>query len=67
MPSKPAIISQKDVTRIVKGYAAAGIAAGIVVKDGEVRILPLDRINGTEAPSESAEEAYLNWKANRAG
>lgn len=60
MPGKPALIRQSDVTRIVKGYAAAGITAGIVVKDGEVRILPIDEIKSAEPPS-SLEE----WRRKR--
>lgn len=60
MSSKPAIISQRDVTRIVKGAAAAGIKMGIVVKDGEVRFLPLDEIMDNAKPSSLAE-----WRAAR--
>jgi hypothetical protein len=60
MPSRPAIISQKDVTRIVKGAAAAGITMGIVVRDGEVRFVPVDQTK--EAAKPSALEA---WKAKQ--
>jgi len=52
MASKPALVCQKDVTRIVKGAAAAGITMGIVVKNGEVRFLPVDQITEADAPSE---------------
>lgn len=60
MASRPAIICQKDVTRIVKGAAAAGITVGIVVKNGEVRFLPIDEIKATDAPS-----ALDQWQAAR--
>lgn len=52
MASRPALICQKDVTRIVKGAAAAGITMGIVVKNGEVRFLPVDQIKSTAALSD---------------
>ena len=58
--SKPAIITQKDVTRIVKGAAAAGITMGIVVRNGEVRFLPVDEIKAADPPS-----ALAQWKAAR--
>lgn len=51
MSSKPALIRQRDVTRIVKGYAAAGITPGVVVTNGEVRILPVDQIQPAPEPS----------------
>jgi hypothetical protein len=58
--SRPAIIKQRDVTRIVKGYAAAGITVGIVVKDGRAEFLPVDEIKGTAEPSSLAK-----WRAAR--
>jgi hypothetical protein len=65
MSSKPAVIRQRDVTRIVKGAAAAGITMGIVVKDGEVRFVPVDALKAANEPSPEpdAEEAYRQWKA----
>jgi hypothetical protein len=60
MASRPAIICQKDVTRIMSGAAAAGITMGIVVKDGEVRFLPIDEIKSADAPS-----SLEKWKAAR--
>jgi hypothetical protein len=49
--SKPALIRQSDVTRIVKGAAAAGISLGIVVANGEVRFLPVDELKPAAEPS----------------
>ena len=60
MSSQKAIITQKDVTRIVKGAAAAGISMGIVVRNGEVRFLPIDEIKSADEPSSLAK-----WKAAR--
>jgi hypothetical protein len=60
MSGKPAIISQRDVTRIVKGAAAAGITMGIVVKAGEVRFLPVDEIRDDAKPS-----SLEDWKKRR--
>jgi hypothetical protein len=51
MSSKPAIIRQRDVTRIVKGAAAAGITMGIVVAGDEVRFVPVDEMAPANAPS----------------
>lgn len=51
MSSKPAIIRQRDVTRIVKGYAAAGITMGMVVKNGEARFVPVDELTAANEPS----------------
>jgi hypothetical protein len=44
MPSKPAIVKQRDVTRIMRGAEAAGVKFGIVIKEGEVRFLPASMI-----------------------
>jgi hypothetical protein len=48
---KPALIRQRDLTRIVKGFAAAGITVGIVVRDGEATVLPVDLIKKPAEPS----------------
>ena len=56
MSSKPALIRQSDVTRIVKGAAAAGVKLGIVVTNGEVRFVPLDELK--PAPPTSALERF---------
>lgn len=58
--SPKAIVTQKDVTRIVKGAMAAGIRMGIVVKNGEVRFLPVDEIKSEEQSS-----AIERWRALR--
>jgi hypothetical protein len=58
--SKPAIVRQRDVTRIMRGAKAAGISMGIVVTAGEVRFLPLDEIKGAEPRS-----TLNGWKAAR--
>lgn len=55
-----AIVTQRDVTRIVKGAAAAGITMGIVVTNGEVRFIPVDMIVAAEKPSD-----LDSWKARR--
>ncbi len=60
MPSKPAIVRQRDVTRIFKGAAAAGVALCVVVKDGEARFVPVDELGMTDAPS-----ALEGWRAKR--
>ena len=41
MPSKPAIIRQRDLTRIVKGYAAAGISVRTVIEAGRAYVEPV--------------------------
>ena len=61
MSSPKALVTQKDVTRIVKGAKAAGISMGIVVKNGEVRFLPVDEIKAGDGPS----SALARWRAAR--
>jgi hypothetical protein len=51
MPSKPAIIRQSDVTRILKGAAAAGVTYRIDVIDGKAHFVPVDGQAAPEAPS----------------
>jgi len=60
MPSKPAIVRQRDVTRIMKGAAAAGIVLGIVIRDGEARFVPVDELVPADEPS-----ALDAWRAKR--
>lgn len=60
MPSKPAIVRQRDVTRILKGAAAAGIALGVVIRDGEARFVPVDELVPANEPS-----ALDAWRAKR--
>ena len=60
MSSRPAIVKQRDVTRIMRGAAAAGVALGIIVKDGQAHFVPLDQI--IETPEPSALEA---WRRKR--
>lgn len=66
MSSKPAIICQRDVTRIVKGYAAAGITVGIMVTDGKVRFVPVDELEAANQPS-SLEQWQAKRDARKAG
>jgi len=62
---KPAIIKQRDVERIMKGAAAAGISMGIVVTNGEVRFLPVDEIRPTE-PVDEIEQYRIRRDERRA-
>jgi hypothetical protein len=60
MSSKPAIIRQRDVTRILKGAAAAGVVWGLVVRDGEARFVPVDELKAANEPS-----ALDAWEASQ--
>ncbi|WP_173088921.1 hypothetical protein [Devosia sp. 1635] len=60
MAAKPALIRQGDVTRILKGAAAAGISMGIVVTPGEVRFVPID----TQKPEQQLSDLD-QWRAKR--
>ena len=60
MPSKPALIKQSDVTRIIRGAKAAGITMGIVVTGAEVRFVPVDTL-----PQEQTLSDLDRWKAKR--
>lgn len=60
MSSIPAIVRQRDVTRILRGARAAGVEMGVVIKDGEARFVPLDQI--IDAPEPSSLEA---WRRKR--
>ena len=60
MSSKPAIIRQRDVTRILKGAAAAGVRLGVVIRGGEARFVPVDEIEAVDAPS-----PIEAWRAQR--
>ncbi len=60
MVTKPALIKQSDVTRIIRGAQAAGITMGIVVTAGEVRFVPVD----AAAPGQSLSDLD-RWKAQR--
>lgn len=66
---RAAIIKQRDVTRIVKGYAEAGITVGMTVRNGVPVFLPVDEIRPANEPSPQpdAEEAYRLWKERHAG
>lgn len=60
MVAKPALIRQSDVTRILKGAAAAGIKMSIIVTPGQVSFVP------TEATDITAPQSDLEiWKAKR--
>lgn len=60
MSSSPALVKQRDVTRILRGAKAAGVSLGIVVKNGEARFVPLDQIVDTPEPS-----ALEAWRRKR--
>lgn len=60
MSSSPAIVKQRDVTRIMRGAKAAGVDLGIIIKNGQAHFVPLDQI--IETPEPSALEA---WRAKR--
>jgi hypothetical protein len=60
MASRPAIVTQRDVTRIIRGAAAAGVAMGVIVRDGEARFVPLDQMVDTPEPS-----ALEAWRRKR--
>lgn len=60
MSGRPAIVRQRDVTRILKGAAAAGVTLGVVVRDGEARFVPVDGLIAAEEPSTLAA-----WRAKR--
>lgn len=61
MASKPATVTQRDVTRILKGAAAAGVEMAIIATPGEVRFMPVSAIAKPEPPS-----ALEQWKLQRA-
>jgi hypothetical protein len=58
--SRPALVRQRDVTRILKGAAAAGVAYAVIVKDGEARFVPVD-----DLPPEAAPSALERFRAAR--
>lgn len=60
MSSIPAIVRQRDVTRILLGAKAAGVEMGVVIKDGEARFVPLDQMVDTPEPS-----ALEAWRRKR--
>lgn len=60
MSARPAIVRQKDVTRILKGAAAAGVTLELVIKDGEARFVQVDGAESTDAPSDITE-----WRKRR--
>lgn len=65
MSSKPAIIRQRDVTRIVKGYAAAGVSVKITVVDGKLVFVPVlpgnDNIPAVIPSDAPAIDADKDW------
>jgi hypothetical protein len=66
MPSKPALIRQRDVTRIFKGAAAAGVILKLVIRDGEPQFVPVDDLKAANEPAPlEAWEALQN--ARKAG
>ena len=60
MSSSPAIVKQRDVTRIMRGAKAAGVELGIIIKNGQAHFVPLDQI--IEIPEPSALDA---WRRKR--
>ncbi len=60
MSSSPAVVKQRDVTRILRGARAAGVDLGIIIKNGQAHFVPLDQI--IETPEPSALEA---WRRKR--
>ncbi len=60
MSSSPAVVKQRDVTRILRGARAAGVEMGVIIRDGEARFVPLAQI--IETPEPSALEA---WRRKR--
>lgn len=65
MPSKPALIRQRDVTRILKGAAAAGVALSLVVRGGEAHFVPVDELKAANEPTPL--EAWEAKHARKAG
>jgi hypothetical protein len=60
MSSSPAIVKQRDVTRIMRGARAAGVELGIIIKNGQAHFVPLDQIKEESEPS-----ALEAWRAKR--
>jgi hypothetical protein len=60
MPSKPALIRQRDVTRIIKGGLAAGITYGIRIVGGEPQFVPVDELKAANEPA-----ALEAWEAQQ--
>lgn len=56
MSSKPALIPERDVTRILRGAAKAGITLGITVTGREVRFVPVD-------PAKAEPFSLAEWRA----
>lgn len=69
MGSRPALIRQRDVKRIVKGYADAGVVVEMKVENGVARFIPVDtsRPANEPSPKPDAEDAYRQWKERHAG
>jgi len=60
MPSKPALIRQRDVTRIYKGAAAAGVKLELIIRDGEPHFVPVDELSVANQPA-----ALEAWRTRR--
>jgi hypothetical protein len=60
MSSKPAIIRQRDVTRILKGAKAAGVTYELRITDGEPRFVPVDGLKAANEPT-----ALEAWEARQ--
>jgi len=60
LSSSPAVVKQRDVTRIMRGAKAAGVELGIIIKNGQAHFVPLDQIIDTPEPS-----ALEAWRAKR--
>lgn len=60
MSSRPAIITEGDVARIMKGAKKAGVTLGIIVTGKEIRFVPVDEL----APEQKLSDLD-RWKAGR--
>lgn len=64
--ARRAVIMQKDVTRILKGAAAAGVKLGVRIKDGEAQFVPVDELAAAnEIPALEAWEARQDARKSR--
>ena len=61
----PPLISQSDVTRILKGAQAASVHLAIVVKNGEVRFVPVAEPVTTIVEEIVEENPLERWRRKR--